>query len=308
MEYSLIIPLLTGFITDIFIGDPYRLPHPVRWFGMAIFICEKKLNKGKNRMIKGAVSAISLILIVYMLFYLIERLLNNYPSAYLIFSSLFVFYGFAGRSLITEALKTEKALSEKGLNAARRQLSCIVGRDTSNLSAGQIRAAVLETLAENLSDGVVAPMFYYFIGGVPLMMAYKMVNTLDSMIGYKNSRYIKFGMFAARIDDIFNFVPARITALLMVLSTFRKRGVQFIFKYGHKNPSPNAGYPEAALAGILNCRLGGPNIYHGIHINKPYIGINERDITSEDIRVACLINFSVSVLLLMLEIAFFIIM
>ncbi|HEX3009235.1 MAG TPA: CobD/CbiB family cobalamin biosynthesis protein, partial [Bacteroidales bacterium] len=131
--------------------------------------------------------------------------------------------------------------------------------------------------------------------GIPLMFAYKMVNTLDSMIGYKNERFKDFGRFAARTDDVFNFIPARITALLMVVITLSRRGLLFIFRYGHKHSSPNSGYPEAALAGILNCRFGGPNIYHGIVVEKPYIGTSQKEVTPAMVRKACLINFGVSV-------------
>jgi adenosylcobinamide-phosphate synthase len=153
---------------------------------------------------------------------------------------------------------------------------------------------VLETLAENLSDGVVAPLFYYAIGGVPLLFAYKMVNTLDSMIGYKSERYRQFGCFAARTDDVFNFIPARITALLMLLVTFRWDVAPFVLKYGPKHASPNSGYPESAMAGILKCRFGGPNVYHGVLVEKPFIGETKREITAKDISKACAVNFAVA--------------
>ena len=182
-------------------------------------------------------------------------------------------------------------LKTNGLQGGREQLSYIVGRDTRNLSEQQIRTAVLETLAENLSDGVIAPLFYYALGGVPAMLAYKMANTLDSMIGYKSEKYREFGWFAARFDDVVNFVPARITALLMVVLSLSPRGLAYIFKFGHKHSSPNAGYPEAALAGILNCRFGGPNVYHGQLVEKPYIGANPRTLTNTDFRKTCFLNF-----------------
>jgi adenosylcobinamide-phosphate synthase len=155
-----------------------------------------------------------------------------------------------------------------------------------------VRTAVLETLAENLSDGVIAPLFFYAVGGVPAMLAYKMVNTLDSMIGYKNERYKDFGWFAARLDDVLNFLPARITSFLMVFVTFSWRGLKFTFKYGRQHASPNSGYPEAALAGILNCRLGGPNYYSGKLVVKPYIGDNNRTVSDTDVYKACVINFA----------------
>jgi len=167
-----------------------------------------------------------------------------------------------------------------------------VGRNTRNLNGQQIRKAVLETMDENLSDGVIAPLLFYALGGVQAMMAYKMANTLDSMIGYKSEKYREFGWFAARFDDVINFIPARITALLMVVLSLSPRGLVYIFRFGHKHSSPNAGYPEAALAGILNCRLGGPNVYHGALVEKPYIGNNDRIITIRDFYKTCVLNFS----------------
>ena len=185
------------------------------------------------------------------------------------------------------------ALEKEGLEAGRKQLSRIVGRDTSQLNAQQIRIAVFETMSENLSDGVIAPLFFYAIGGVPAMMVYKMINTLDSMIGYRNDKYEQFGKFAARLDDVANFIPARITALLMVIVTVNYRGLQFVFKYGNRHKSPNSGYPESALAGILDCRFGGPNVYHGKWVDKPFIGENDRIIESGEIKKVSVINHKV---------------
>ena len=166
----------------------------------------------------------------------------------------------------------------------------IVGRDTSELSAQEIRTAALETLAENLSDGVIAPLFWLAIGGVPGMLTYKMVNTLDSMIGYKTDRYKDFGCFAARLDDVANYLPARITAFLMVLASGRFSLLKFVAKYGSHHASPNSGYSEAALAGILDCRFGGPHTYFGQLFDKPYIGDNDRPLTTADMQTAIRIN------------------
>lgn len=287
-------PLIIGYILDLLIGDPYRMPHPIKLFGNAISFAEKHFNRGAYLRLKGSLVAGALVLLVFFVFFLIDRL--TAPNVWLhhVVVAVLVFYGLANRCLVDEALRVEHQLTQHGLEAGRKQLSFIVGRDTRNLDANSIRTAVLETLSENLSDGVIAPLFYYALGGVPLMFAYKMVNTLDSMVGYKNERYLRFGWFSARLDDLLNFIPARITALLMVLVTFSWRGVAFVFKYGHKHASPNSGYPESALAGILNCRFGGPNVYHGVLVSKPYIGHNQRDITRADIRKACAINLVVS--------------
>jgi len=287
-------PLIIGYLLDLLIGDPYRMPHPIKLFGNVISFAEKRFNRGVYLRLKGSLVAGALVLLVFFVFFLIDRL--TVPNVWLhhVVVAVLVFYGLANRCLVDEALRVEHQLTQHGLEAGRKQLSFIVGRDTRNLDANSIRTAVLETLSENLSDGVIAPLFYYALGGVPLMFAYKMVNTLDSMVGYKNERYLRFGWFSARLDDLLNFIPARITALLMVLVAFSWRGVSFVFKYGHKHASPNSGYPESALAGILNCRFGGPNVYHGVLVSKPYIGHNQRDITRADIRKACAINLVVS--------------
>ncbi|HEY4787740.1 MAG TPA: adenosylcobinamide-phosphate synthase CbiB [Bacteroidales bacterium] len=298
--YLFTIPLIVGFLLDLVLGDPLWLPHPVRLFGSVISYFEEKLNHDKFRIVKGGCIAIFFILFTWFVFYLSFQLVQPYPALYYTVATLFVFYGLANHSLVSEALKVNRKLNEEGLEAGRKQLSFIVGRDTANLSANQIRIAILETLSENLSDGVIAPLFYYAIGSFPLMMAYKMINTLDSMIGYKSERFKDFGMIAARTDDIANFIPARITAFLMVLATFNLRGLIYIFKYGHKHSSPNSGYPEAALAGILNCRFGGPNVYHGKPVEKPFIGKTDRVITDKNISGACLINLAVSFLCIIL--------
>jgi adenosylcobinamide-phosphate synthase len=288
--WLVIVPLVAGWLLDLLIGDPLWMPHPIRWFGHTIAQTEKYLNRGRYRRLKGLTMAVVLICVAYSSFWGIVRLADFSVWIYYPVASWLVFWGLANRNLIDEAKRVEHRLSREGLEAGRHQLSFIVGRDTSNLSPKQIRTAVLETLSENLNDGVVAPLFYYAIGGIPLMFAYKMVNTLDSMVGYKSDRYRLFGWFAAKTDDVANFIPARITALVTVLVTLSGRGAKFILKYGHQHASPNSGYPEAALAGILNCRFGGPNVYHGKLVEKPFIGNCDREVTSGDIRIACLLN------------------
>jgi adenosylcobinamide-phosphate synthase len=296
MSYSeIILPLLIGFALDSLLGDPRWLPHPIRLFGRLISMGEKQLNSGKNRKLKGAILTLALIAFVWTVLFYLLNITSGYKYLQLVITSAFVFYGVANRSLISESVAVIKHLKNKGIEAGRKQLSFIVGRETGQLSENEIRIAVLETLAENLSDGVIAPLFFYCIGGVPAMFAYKMVNTLDSMIGYKSEKYRDFGWFAARLDDVVNFIPARITALLMVLITFSFRGAKFVFKYGRKHSSPNAGCPEAALAGILDCRFGGANYYHGALVEKPFIGKNNRIVTDRDIYKTCIINM-VSVL------------
>ncbi|NBC82829.1 MAG: cobalamin biosynthesis protein CobD [Bacteroidetes bacterium] len=291
----IVIPLVFGFLLDLIIGDPKWLPHPIRLFGFLIAHGENQMNTGKHRFLKGALLSVSLIAATYFLLLCFLNWIRPLSILYLSVTSIGIFYGIANRSLIQESYKVHRALERNGIAAARKQLSFIVGRDTRDLNAQQIRKAILETLSENLSDGVIAPLFYYAIGGLPAMLAYKMANTLDSMTGYKNERYGQFGKFAARLDDVLNFIPARLTAMLMVILTFNYRGLFFLFRYGHKHTSPNAGYPEAALAGILNCRLGGPGNYFGHKVHKPYIGNNNKIITKNDIIKTLLINMITSI-------------
>lgn len=195
-------------------------------------------------------------------------------------------------------------LQREGLEAGRKRLSWIVGRDTGQLTEQQVRIAVLESMSENLSDGVIAPLLFYFVLGVPGMLLYKMINTLDSMIGYKREPYRLFGRAAARLDDVANFIPARVTALLMVLVTGSGRGLRYIFRYGDAHASVNSGYPESALAGILNCRFGGPNRYKGLLVDKPYIGRVDRAIMHKDFAYVKYINHAVTLVTVILVLSF----
>lgn len=286
-----ILPLLIGSILDLLIGDPPRLPHPVIGFGKIISWGEKRLNTGTNKKLKGALFSILLITGIFVISHLIINGLTEVSILLaIIFSSIMVFYCLAAKTLISEVREVFLAV-DRSVEEGRMQVARIVGRDTSQLDVQQIRTAALETLAENLSDGVIAPLFWYAVLGVPGMLAYKMVNTLDSMIGYKNERYKQFGCWAAYIDDIANYIPARITAALMVIVTGKWRVFKFINKYGRKHASPNSGYPESALAGILDCRFGGPNVYFGHIVEKPYIGTNPRLLTTDDMKKAIAVNF-----------------
>ena len=189
---------------------------------------------------------------------------------------------------------------DSSIEDGRRQVARIVGRDTSELTAQEVRTAALETLAENLSDGVIAPLFWLALLGTPGMMAYKMVNTLDSMIGYRTERYKEFGCWAAKIDDAANFLPARLTALLMIIAAGKPQLAGFVQRYGRQHASPNSGYPEAALAGILDCRFGGPHYYFGELFDKPYIGENDRPLTTADMLVAVRINRTAEIIMAVL--------
>ena len=294
--------LFVGWLADLFIGDPAWLPHPIVWFGKIIAALERWLNRGRFRMFKGAVVALVLIAAVYAGFFFLMRWLYSI-NVFLAMAvgAVFVFYCLAGTTLVREVREVFYAV-DRSLDEGRKRVARIVGRDTSELSEQEVRTAALETLAENLSDGVIAPLFWYLILGVPGMMAYKMVNTLDSMIGYRTERYRQFGCWAARIDDVANYIPARITTLFMLIVTWRFGLLPFVTWFGREQPSPNSGYPEAALAGILNCRFGGPHTYFGELIQKPYIGSNDRPLTTKDMLRACDINRRVECLMVVLEI------
>ena len=308
------ITLLIGWVLDLVFGDPARLPHPIVWFGKVISAFEHSLNKGNHRKLKGALTAIGLILFVFVIAWMLRKLLGIFalfifdgthdqvyqiPVFLYLFDILAIFYCLAGTTLIREVRAVFLAL-DRSLEEGRQQVARIVGRDTSELSAQEVRTAALETLAENLSDGVIAPLFWFAILGTPGMLAYKMVNTLDSMIGYKTDRYRLFGCWAAHIDDVANYIPARLTALLMVLVAGKPFLIQFVWRNGKNHASPNSGYPEAALAGILNCRFGGPHFYFGQLFPKPYIGENERPLTTRDMKTAVRVNRATEVIMVLL--------
>ena len=249
-------------------------------------------------MAKGAVMAVCFILSVFFVVWGFKRLVPN-MVLWLILDTIIIFYCLAGTTLIREVREVFLAL-DRSLDEGRQQVARIVGRDTSQLSAQEVRTAALETLAENLSDGVIAPLFWFALLGTPGMLAYKMVNTLDSMIGYRTERYKDFGCWAAHIDDVANYIPARLTALLMVFVSGKWSLLRFVWKNGRRHASPNSGYPEAALAGILNCRFGGPHFYFGELFHKPFIGENDRELTTKDMHTAVRINRFAELLMLVL--------
>lgn len=297
---SSLIPLSCGWLLDRIFGDPASLPHPVVLFGRLISHGERLLNKGAWRRTKGAILALTLVILTLAATWVMITLAD---ALHIIIGvamrTILVFYCLAGKTLITEVKNVFLAL-DNSLQEGRDQVARIVGRDTSELSAEEVRKAALETLAENLSDGVIAPLFWFAIGGVPAMMAYKMVNTLDSMIAYHSPRYLRFGMVAARIDDIANWLPARLTALLMIIADGKikllPQRLAFVLRNGPRHASPNSGWPEAALASILHCRFGGPHTYFGEVFDKPFIGDNERPLSTADMTIATAINLRVEIM------------
>lgn len=295
-------PLLIGWALDLIFGDPQRLPHLIVLFGRLVSVAEHAMNRGRHRVIRGALTAIILVGCAAVSAWGVTRLLNPWPVADIAVQAIVVYYCLAGTTLIREVRMVFEA-ADRSLEEGRRQVGRIVGRDTACLSDQEVRTAALETLAENLNDGVVAPLFWYLLLGLPGMVGYKMINTLDSMIGYRNDRYLYFGRFAARLDDVAGFIPARLTALLMVAVSGHPSVMRFVLRYGRCHASPNSGYPEAALAGILDCRFGGTHDYFGVPVEKPYIGSNQRHLTTADMAKATAINRRAEVIMVLITAA-----
>jgi len=281
-------------ILDLIIGDPYNMPHPVRLIGSYINFFEKairKVCKSSNALrIAGVILAITTVSISFCTIYFILKFsLSIGQWLNFILTTIFMYYCIAGKCLHKEAYKIMKALIQGDMPEARKLLSYIVGRDTDKLDEKEIARGVIETVSENTSDGIIAPLFYMFIGGAPLAMAYKAINTLDSMVGYKNDQYKDFGWASAKLDDIANYIPARITALCMVAGAFMlgmdyKSSFRIVLRDGRKHLSPNSGYPEAAAAGALAIMLGGANYYFGKLVVKPTIGDKIKTIEAKDIK------------------------
>jgi len=294
-----VVPLLAGWLLDRLFGDPAWIPHPIVGFGRLISIGERLLNRGGWRRVKGGLLAVGLVIAAYFATFCLLKaasLASQWVSVAV--ETALVFFFLAGKTLVREVRTVFLAL-DRSLAEGRAQVSRIVGRDTSELSADDVRRAALETLAENLSDGVAAPVFWLVLLGVPGMAAYKMINTLDSMIGYRTERFRRFGTVAARLDDAANYVPARMTAALMLLAAGRPRLFKFVALNGRKHASPNSGYPEAALAGILGCRFGGGHYYFGEYFPKPYIGAVDRQLGMDDMRKAVRVNLITELLVLL---------
>ena len=299
----LVFQIIIAFILDILIGDPRWLPHPVRIIGKCIAFLEKVLRKkfASERM-AGIFLA---VIVVYGTYSLTCELLSIFGSMGKIWEitigTIIIFFSLSTRDLLKEAKVVMLELKSGNLGQARNSLSRIVGRDTHNLNEQQITRACVETTAESSVDGIIAPLFYAFIGGPALAMAYKAVNTLDSMVGYKNQKYIDFGWASAKLDDIANYVPARIAALILPLSSYicgkeYLNSIRIIKRDGQNHPSPNSGIPEAAIAGALGIRLGGASTYQGVISYKPFIGDPANDIVLDNINHTSRIVFVAAVL------------
>lgn len=274
--------IFSAYILDLIIGDPKWLPHPVRWIGIYIAFLENRIRQIARTPLTEKVGGLFLFFIIVGTVFGLSWLFLYFtyhlsPIAYSLFSVFIAYTTLSIKSLRQEASSVIHALENISIDEARKKLSMIVGRDTQNLSEEEIYRAVVETVSENTSDGIIAPLFYLAIGGAPLALAYKAVNTLDSMVGYKNETYKNLGWFSAKMDDIFNFIPARLTAILMVIASFLLRldwenSLKIVWRDSRNHASPNAGWPEAAVAGALNCQLGGDNYYFGELVRKPLIG------------------------------------
>ena len=293
--------LMSAFLLDLAIGDPGWFPHPVVLMGKFISWGERFLWSGKAwwDFLAGMILSLALIALaagagwtLLHCFTLLPRLIAFFLAAGLASTTL------AARGLLDAITRIEAPLRSGNLVKARENLAHIVGRDTSALNEDKVLRASLESLAENTSDGIVAPLFYLFLGGIPLAMAYKAINTLDSMVGYRTERYFYFGKFAARLDDVVNYIPARLTALFIVVAALAARlnparAFQAVRRDHANHLSPNAGYPEAALAGAFGIRLGGPSIYFGEKVYKPYMGDDLTPVGIEMLkegRVLCLVT------------------
>ncbi len=301
--------LIMIVMADIIFGDyPLPFPHPVVLIGRLIDILENwfyphQRQDKESEVIAGAI----LVMIVCPLTFLLTLIIIK--SAYMVWSPfgflVVVFLGYtslASTGLAREAIKVLKLLEKEGEKEARKALSMIVGRDTAELDGDAIVKAVVETVAENISDAVIAPLFFLLIGGVPLAMTYKAVNTMDSMIGYRNDRYGNFGKVAARLDDLANFIPARLSGLLIIIAGWMLgydsgRGWRIMKKYHHVHKSPNSGYPEAAMAGILGIELGGPGIYFGKMVDKDTIGESLIPIHGNQVKAAVNVLYVCTVLM-----------
>ena len=275
------LPLLAVAI-DRVIGDPRSKIHPVVLIGNLISFLEGKLLKIQHSPILKKMAGMVLVVLVLGITYgfvwrIMELLADIHPWAQFIGGALLLSFTIAPDSLAKAGYEIHRYLLDGNLIQARRKVGWIVGRDTDQLNVAEVTRGTVETIAENIVDGIISPLFYFVIGGVPLAFLYRAVNTLDSMVGYKNDRYREFGMFAARIDDVFNYIPARLTGILLVIAAillkFNVSGTaKAMWRDAAKHPSPNSGFPEAGVAGALGIRLGGLNYYGGIASHRAYMG------------------------------------
>ncbi len=303
----MLISIILAVVIDFILGDPYNFPHPVKLMGRIISF-EDKLARKLTKSSKGLKLAGLLIVIVnislgFFIPYIILRFIKPYKIPYTIVNTYLIYTCIAARCLHYEAVKVSQAM-DIGIDEARTRLSYIVGRETKNLSEEEITRATVETVAENTSDGVIGPLLYIMLLGAPGGLAYKFVNTMDSMLGYMNEKYIDIGCFPAKIDDFFNYIPARLTGILMSIGSIGrfnfKNGFKIMIRDRKNHKSPNCAYPEGAVAGLLGIQLGGNNYYHGVLVEKPTIGDKAKALEKKDIKSTIEIMYRSEILLLII--------
>lgn len=299
------LPMLVGFVIDIFVGDPYNFPHPIRAIGTLIAKLEKFVRSRFKNLRRGGTFLALTVLIVSTLIPLAVLFVCYKINIFfgLAVESVMCWQLVAARCLQKESMKVCHAVEEKNIEKARQAVSMIVGRDTDVLDETGIVKAAVETVAENTSDGVTAPIMYIALGGAPLGFFYKAANTMDSMIGYTNEKYIDIGRFAAKLDDVLNFIPSRLTALMMILSAYLlgadgKNAARIWKRDRRKHASPNSAQTESVCAGALDIRLAGDAYYFGELHKKEFIGDDIRTPESEDIRRANRLMYCTSVIVL----------
>lgn len=303
------VSIWAAFVLDLVVGDPYWFPHPVRLMGKYISLVERSVRKLAYSAVGLKAGGIFLTITTVLLFYgaaffLLEAARTVHVWMYYFFNIILMWMCLAAKCLQTESMKVFYALQEGDLTGARKFLSFIVGRDTAQLDASEVTKAAVETVVENTSDGIVAPLFYMLLGGAPLALAYKAINTMDSMVGYKNEKYRDFGWAAARLDDVANFIPARITGFFLVLAAFFLRlnyrgSWRVLLRDRQNHSSPNCGYTEAAVAGALGIQLGGCHTYFNKLVDKPTLGDDTRPVEKNDIGRAVQMMYLSSLLVLL---------
>ena len=280
---NLIYKIVIAYFLDLMYGDPYNIPHPIVFIGKLIKRMENFYYKIKiNKKTTGFLMNISVLFVVYIVSYFISKIQ--------ILEIYFLYTILASKSLVKETQKVYVALKDNDIEKARLMLSYLVSRNTEDLEEKAIIKGTVETCSENITDGIIAPLFYMFIGGLPLAMTYKAINTMDSMVGYKNEKYKDFGFFSAKLDDVANFIPARLSGLLFIpiscifLGYDFKNSLKIFFRDRKNHSSPNSAHTESAVAGALNIQLGGPTKYFGVVEEKKYIGDKKNELTIKNIK------------------------
>lgn len=302
-----LVALIMGYILDLIFGDPYWMPHPVRFIGNLISILEKVIRRFMPKTKRGeyiggiilTVMVVSISMVIPLVIILMAKSINTYLA--LTVETFMCYQILATKSLKVESMKVYDELAKNDLPSARKAVSMIVGRDTKDLTFSGVAKAAVETVAENTSDGIIAPMIFIAIGGAPMGFFYKAINTMDSMVGYKNEKYINFGRFAAKLDDVVNYLPARISAYEMILSSFflrydYKNAFKIYKRDRYNHASPNSAQTEAVCAGALDVQLAGNAYYFGKLYEKPTIGDDIREINYDDIKKANRLLYCTSII------------